>query len=406
MINERRSAFGLESLRRPAFYVAVIGSLGLFAVMLQDLLPLVIMAWYVDIGPHRFHDLNFLAMVWLGLLGLLVQLFEPADRVNAAVVPVLVMGPLAIMALTTGSPIAMLPVVFTALGFVVLALHPAGRSVLQLEPVTPVDRGLLGLVALAAIPLTVYAVTEFSRQYAVADEHAAFVHYGAMALVSAMIVVFGLLATVRRRDWRFAAWAAGGLAVYLGASSFTFPSYASSAGPFWGGLAVAWGVGFVAAAEVTRGRTATVHIEHATVIDAPRERLWALVNDFDRMTDWVTFADELTYLSEGPIGEGTVYREVGGIGPMASESEWEITVFEPPTRQAHVGDLGIMKPELTMTFEEHDGATRFTQELRFRALPRASALGWLLEQLVIKRAMQSGLRETQRNLKRLAEAEA
>lgn len=146
-------------------------------------------------------------------------------------------------------------------------------------------------------------------------------------------------------------------------------------------------------------------VTESTDIDVPREALWAFVNDFDRMTDWVTFADELTYLSDGDVGVGTVYREYGGVGPMASESEWEITVFEPPARQVHVGDLGIMQPELTMRFEERDGGTRFTQQLSFRALPAFRPLGWLLEQLFIKRTMRSGLRGTQRNLKRLAETE-
>lgn len=140
-------------------------------------------------------------------------------------------------------------------------------------------------------------------------------------------------------------------------------------------------------------------------IDVPRETLWDFVNDMDRMTDWVTFADELRYVSDEELGEGTVYREYGGVGPISSESEWEITAFEPSERQVHVGDLGIMRPELTMTFEEREGGTRFTQSMDFEAFPRFRPLGLLLEALFIKRALRSGLRETQANLKRMAEAE-
>lgn len=147
------------------------------------------------------------------------------------------------------------------------------------------------------------------------------------------------------------------------------------------------------------------HITRSVDIDVSRDALWDFVNDFDRMTDWVTFADELRYISDGEVGEGTVYREYGGIGPMASESEWEITVFDPPNRQVHVGDLGIMTPELTMIFEERNGGTRFTQEIEFKALPAVRPLGWLLEQVFIKRAMRSGLQTTQENLKSLAETE-
>lgn len=144
----------------------------------------------------------------------------------------------------------------------------------------------------------------------------------------------------------------------------------------------------------------------STEIDVPREQLWDFVNDFERMTDWVTFADELTYLSEGEIGPGTTYREYGGVGPIRSESEWEITQFEPPAYQVHVGDLGIMHPELTMLFEAIDEGTRFTQTMEFQAVPTVRPLGWLLEKLFIERAMRSGLCETQTNLKHLVEAEA
>lgn len=253
MSTEQRPAFGVGSLRRPAFYVAVVGALALFAVMLQDLLPLVVTAWYTDVGPHRLHDLNFLAMVWLGLIGLAVQLPGPEERVTAAVVPVLVMGPLAAMALATGSPIAMLPVVFTVVGLVVAALHPAGRSLIRFDWVEAPDRRLLGLLAVAAFPLLAYAGDQLVKQFTVADEHAALVHYGAMALLAGLVLCLGLLGTVRRRDWRFAAWGAGALAVYLGASSIAFPTYASSVGPTWGGLAAAWGVTFAAAVEWRRG---------------------------------------------------------------------------------------------------------------------------------------------------------
>lgn len=253
MMAEQGSRFSLGRLHRPAFYVAVVGALAFFGLMLRDMLPLVVTGWYTDIGIHRLHDLNFLALIWLGLIGLAVQLYDPDERVTAVVLPVLVMGPLALLAITTGSPIAMLPVIFTVVGLVVAALHPAGRSVLRIDRVDDIDARLIGLVVVAAVPLLVYGADQLVKQYTVADEHAALVHYGGMAVLAGLVILLGALATVRRRDWRFAAWSAGVLAVYLGASSAAFPGLASSAGPLWGGLAVAWGVAFVVAVEVIRG---------------------------------------------------------------------------------------------------------------------------------------------------------
>lgn len=253
MMAEQQSEFSLGRFHRPAFYVAVVGALALFGVLLRDMLPLVVTGWYTDIGSHRLHDLNFFALIWLALIGLVLQLYDPADRVTAVVVPVLVMGPLAVLAVTTGSSIAMLPILFTVVGLVVAALHPAGRSILRVDRVEDVDARLLGLLVVAAVPLLAYAGDQLVTQYTVADEHAALVHYGGMAVLAVLILLFGLLAAVRRRDWRFAAWSAGVLAVYLGASSAAFPALASSAGPMWGGLAVVWGVGFVVAVEAVRG---------------------------------------------------------------------------------------------------------------------------------------------------------
>lgn len=147
-------------------------------------------------------------------------------------------------------------------------------------------------------------------------------------------------------------------------------------------------------------------VKATATIDAPPEYVWDFVNDFDRMTEWVTFADELTYRDDGEPGEGWVYHEKGGIGPMKSESEWEITEFDPPQKQVHVGDLGIMEPTLTISLQStNDGKTDWKQELEFVAMRRFRPLGWLLEKLVIKRSMASGLTKTTNNAKTIIERE-
>ena len=143
----------------------------------------------------------------------------------------------------------------------------------------------------------------------------------------------------------------------------------------------------------------------ATNIQAPLQKVWDFTNDMQRMPEWVTFADELISVSDGPVGLGTVYRERGGVGPIKSVSEWSITEFEPPHRQVHIGDLGIMKPVLTMTLEPTSGGVIFRQDMEFQAMPFFRPLGILLEWLFIRRSLEKGLHETQANLKRLLEAD-
>jgi len=63
--------------------------------------------------------------------------------------------------------------------------------------------------------------------------------------------VLALLATVRARDRRFAVWASGLLAAYVGLAGIVYPAQQSSPGGIWGGLAIVWGLAFVAAYEWT-----------------------------------------------------------------------------------------------------------------------------------------------------------
>ena len=146
-------------------------------------------------------------------------------------------------------------------------------------------------------------------------------------------------------------------------------------------------------------------VESSVVVEAPPERVWAFVSDVGRCPEWVTFADEMRHVDEGDPGEGFRYVEYGGLGPIRSESEWAIVEFDPPRRQVHVGDMGIMKPELTITVEPEGEGTRWTQTVAFEALPRLRPVGWLLERLVIRRGMARGLERTMEVGRALVERE-
>jgi carbon monoxide dehydrogenase subunit G len=146
-------------------------------------------------------------------------------------------------------------------------------------------------------------------------------------------------------------------------------------------------------------------VESSVVVEAPPERVWAFVSDVSRCPEWVTFADEMGHIDAGDPGEGFRYVEYGGLGPIRSESDWEIVEFDPPRRQVHVGDMGIMQPELTITVEPEGEGTRWTQTVEFEALPRLRPVGWLLERLVIRRRMARGLERTMTAGKELVERE-
>lgn len=146
-------------------------------------------------------------------------------------------------------------------------------------------------------------------------------------------------------------------------------------------------------------------IQSTILIETSPEAIWEVINDADCWSEWVAFNERVTYISEGPFGEGTVYREKGGPGPLNFESEWRVTEFDPPRRQVHHGNIGIMQPVLTFELDPLDGYTRVHQTVDFELLPHVKPLGRLLERLFVRRMMQRALNTTVRNLKQVIEEE-
>ena len=241
--------------RRAAFYVVTVAILGLAALMMNAELALGITGWVADLGIHQVHDMTIFGLLWLALVvPVALLLYRPVTRVNTVLAPVLFLVPVAVFAALAGSPILMLPLVFGTLGLVALVLHPAGRDLLRFDRVEDPSRLLGGLLVVAVVPLLVYAGDQVIRQLTLANDHVLFVHYAGMAVASGYVVVMGALAILRERDWRFAAWSAGLVALLVGATSILYTTE-SSAGLLWGSAAIVWAVVFVGAVEYTRRAT-------------------------------------------------------------------------------------------------------------------------------------------------------
>lgn len=152
---------------------------------------------------------------------------------------------------------------------------------------------------------------------------------------------------------------------------------------------------------------ASITVDATTRIEAPREAVWAFVSDPERYPEWSVVTERMTHVDDGPLTEGTEYSEIGGLGPMAGESEWTVTAFEPPLRQVHEGDDGTVRTVLTIELEPVDGgeSTRLHQTIElvfprgFRVIARV--LGWLF----LGRMAATALEETVQNAKRLVESE-
>lgn len=257
--------------RRLAFYVVVGSFVVLFGAITGPELAFLFTGWFpgTDLGPHRLHQIVIAATLWAVLLGMLVQLHAPETSIGGVYQTALV-----VLAVFVGGAVGgfFLPpvLIFLVLAIVAAALHPAGRDVVRVLTPRKLDRWLLALVIVAAVPLLLFAANQTALQLGTAghshaehaeagsehekahQEHIDEGHFASMTGLAFAIIALGLLASLRPPGWWLPAWTAGGMAVVYGLASTLFPDLASSAGTLWGGLAVLWGMGLVATAELTQ----------------------------------------------------------------------------------------------------------------------------------------------------------
>jgi hypothetical protein len=140
-------------------------------------------------------------------------------------------------------------------------------------------------------------------------------------------------------------------------------------------------------------------------INAPAAKVWELMSTPHRYPELVVATDRMVSVPDAPLGVGSIYREYGGLPPFKAESEWRVAVFEPPSRQVHVGDDGTMAFDLDIRVTPRDGGCQLVLALGLRprwymAVP--SAILWRLFMMRRAQAMQD---ETVANTKRVAESE-
>lgn len=268
----RRLAFTLVAVAFLVFFLGVMGA--------WRLLAWVVAAWfdgglglydeYARFAPHLVHEVGFAVVLWAAVVGMVAQLRSPERNLSSQWLALLPFGAM-LVAFAVTDFWRPLPMVGMVGAFVLVAalLHPAGRGL-----VTAFDPGnasaMLALLVVAAVPIVAFSVTQVGLQTGsiaqdshdhdhaggadrdVHEEHVEAGHFTSMVAFGLTVLGAGLLASLRGPGWWVPAWFTGfGVAIF-GAVSVQNPEMASSAGTVWGLAAVAWGLAFVAAAELTQ----------------------------------------------------------------------------------------------------------------------------------------------------------
>jgi hypothetical protein len=97
-----------------------------------------------------------------------------------------------------------------------------------------------------------------------------------------------------------------------------------------------------------------------------------VICDLGRVPEWVEATLAMTRLPEPVAARGVTYSErTRIIGPIVATTHWEITEFEPPRRQVHIGRArGFQPGVLVLEVEPTGQLTTYTQTIRL-----TSALG-------------------------------
>ena len=99
-------------------------------------------------------------------------------------------------------------------------------------------------------------------------------------------------------------------------------------------LGVGAGLGVDALLRRRAGGEPPPPIHSMVVIDAPIERVWAVVADIEDQPRWMLEMKSVRLLTKGPIGVGTRGEATVRIMGISTTDPVTITEFEPPTRFA------------------------------------------------------------------------
>jgi uncharacterized membrane protein len=142
-------------------------------------------------------------------------------------------------------------------------------------------------------------------------------------------------------------------------------------------------------------------IHEAVEIDAPPERVWAVVaEDVRNAPKWTTNLERIDKLDAGPPGRGTRYLYHLEIGGQRVSIEVEQDVWNPPKKCTGRFTKGPLHGTWAYTYTKRkDGTTRLVYEMDYQ-------LGGLLRFATAMLGPQyaAGIRKNMGNLKEYVEA--
>ncbi len=146
-------------------------------------------------------------------------------------------------------------------------------------------------------------------------------------------------------------------------------------------------------------------VEVQRTIAAPPDRVFRIATDLHSLAANVSGIDSVEVLTEGPVGEGSRWRETRTMmGRPATEEMW-VTGFEAPRRFVVEAASHGAQYRTEMTFEPEGAGTRVTMVFAARPVSFLARL-FALFSAVMLRSLRKMLEQDLEDLKQAAESPA
>jgi uncharacterized protein YndB with AHSA1/START domain len=114
--------------------------------------------------------------------------------------------------------------------------------------------------------------------------------------------------------------------------------------------------------------------ENTVMIRRTTEEVFAFLADFENIPKWNYAIVETHKLSEGPVGVGTIYRQVRSV-PRRSEEHFEVIAYDPPRQLEIRGQLGPFPSRLSYALDAVPEGTRVTNSVELELRGPGRLLG-------------------------------
>lgn len=154
-------------------------------------------------------------------------------------------------------------------------------------------------------------------------------------------------------------------------------------------------------AEDTARRIGMIRVEEQIKLACPRAEVFAFMADLANAPRWVPDCVAAAWVSEGPIGPGSIYRMTNRFDPTTThDSQYEITGFEPGRLLAGQGPPGWVQTRYLYLFEEDGAGTQLMARADGHLDDLALLLRPILKPLMV-RSVRRQARTALANLKAL-----